>query len=124
MRSAALHRHAWSSPCRRIEPVRLLGHIVTRGLDHTSRIYPTCALKFPNSGKSEFGWSIIFAKKMDGRGLSAFSRVFCRAKPGHDGASCLEEILRRSFDYTPTTLLTTHRAYARAYAAWLIEGVF
>src|SRR5262249_18736673 len=27
------------------------------------------------------------------------------------------------FDYTPTTLLTTHRGYARRYAASLIEGV-
>jgi hypothetical protein len=28
------------------------------------------------------------------------------------------------FDYTTTTLLTTYRAYARPYAASLIEGVF
>src|SRR5262245_53078008 len=110
MRSAALHRHAWSSPCRRIEPVRLLGHIVTRGIDHTSRIYPTCALKFPNSGKPEFGWSIIFAKKMDGRGISAFTRVFWRAMPGYDGARMFAGDF---FDYTPTTLLTTYRACAR-----------
>ena len=46
-----------------------------------------------------------------------------RVKPGHDGASCLGEILRRFFDYTTTTLLTTYRAYARQYAASLIEGV-
>jgi len=27
-----------------------------------------------------------FAKEMDGRGISAFTRVFRRAMPGHDGA--------------------------------------
>ena len=47
--------------------------IVTRGLDHVSRIHPTYALKVPNSGKPEFGWSIFFRKKMD-----------CRVKPGND----------------------------------------
>jgi hypothetical protein len=52
---------------------------VTRGLDHASRIYPTCALNAPKLGKPDFGWSIalrkkLFAKEMDGR-----------VKPGHDG---------------------------------------
>src|SRR5262245_13214083 len=48
-------------------------HIRHRGLDHTSRIYPTCALKFPNSGKPEFGWSIIFGKNFLPRGWIAGS---------------------------------------------------
>src|SRR6516164_8828090 len=46
---------------------------------------------------------------MDGRVTSAFTRVFRRAMPGHDGAACWGKF----FDYTPTTLLTTHRVCAR-----------
>jgi hypothetical protein len=52
---------------------------------------------------------------MDGRVISAFTRVFRRAMPGHDGAC------GKFFDYTPATLLTTYRAYARRYPASLIE---
>ena len=37
---------------------------VTRGLDHASRIYPTCALTLPKSGKPDFGWSIFFASSI------------------------------------------------------------
>jgi len=37
---------------------------VTRGLDHASRIYPTCALTLPKSGKPDFGWSIFFARSI------------------------------------------------------------
>jgi len=51
------------------------------------------------------------------RVISAFTRVFRRAMPGHD------EMGENFFDYTTTTLLTTYRAYARPYAASLIEGV-
>src|SRR6516162_9046957 len=46
---------------------------------------------------------------MDGRVTSAFTRVFRRAMPGHDGAACWGKF----FDYTPTTLLTTYRVCAR-----------
>jgi hypothetical protein len=63
-------------------PVRLIQRVprVTRGLDHASRIHPTCAPKRPKSDKPDFGWSIFlrknaFAKKMD-----------CRVKPGNDGS--------------------------------------
>ena len=114
-------------------------------------------LKRPKSGKPDFGWSIIlrknfFAKRMDCRGISAFTRVFRRAMPGNDGASgtasspagltrgshhsCLKVFAKkmdgrvkpghdvgRFFDYTLTTLLTTYRVYARPHAASLIEGV-
>src|SRR5262249_32838417 len=97
-------------------------HIVTRGLDHASRIYPTCALKFPNSGKPEFGWSIFFARRMDGRVISAFTRVFRRAMPGHDEMA--HHVWGKFFDYILTTLLTTYRAYASPSAASFIEGVF
>src|SRR6516165_6263372 len=51
------------------------------------------------------------------RVISAFTRVFRRAMPGHD------EMGENFFDYTATTLLTTYRACARPYAASLIEGV-
>ena len=51
---------------------------VTRGLDHASRIYPTCAFQVPKSGKPDFGavhhsLQDSFAKRMD-----------CRVKPGND----------------------------------------
>ena len=54
-------------------------------------------------------WREVFAKTMDGRVTSAFTRVFRRAMPGHDGAACWGKF----FDYTPTTLLTTYRVCAR-----------
>jgi hypothetical protein len=74
-------------------PIHLLSTAslpVTRGLDHASRIYPTCALKALELGYTEFGWSILFVRTlcegMDCRVTSAFTRVFRRAMPGNDEA--------------------------------------
>src|SRR6516225_8009698 len=58
------------------EEALILHPIVTRGLDHASRIYPTCAPRRPKSGKPDFEWSIFFARTMDCRVISAFTRVF------------------------------------------------
>ncbi len=52
---------------------------VTRGLDHASRIYPTCAPKTTKSGKPDFGWSIIVRKKLLRRGWIAGSSTRLRA---------------------------------------------
>jgi hypothetical protein len=51
---------------------------VTRGLDHASRIYPTCAFEVPKSGKPDFGAvhrssQTALANKMD-----------CRLEAGND----------------------------------------
>jgi hypothetical protein len=51
------------------------------------------------------------------RVISAFTRVFRRAMPGHD------EMGENFFDYTTTTLLTTYRAYARLYEPRSLRGV-
>src|SRR5262249_42824896 len=54
---------------------------VIRGLDHASRVHPTCALKAPEIGFPRFrvvhhSSQGFFAKRMDCRGISAFTRVF------------------------------------------------
>jgi len=74
-------------------PVRIgaaLAHSsgVTRGLDHASRIHPTCRFQVPKSGEPDFGAvhplrKTRFAKKMD-----------CRLKAGNDGGEAGAAILR------------------------------
>src|SRR5947209_5649257 len=74
-------------------PVGLIQHsaptCVTRGLDHASRVHPICALKTPEIGYTRFrvvhdSSQELFAKRMDCRVISAFTRVFQRAMPGND----------------------------------------
>src|SRR5262249_16124929 len=64
-------------------PVGLIQHsastCVTRGLDHASRVYPTCALKRPKSGRPDFEWSIILRKDFLRRGWIAGSKARSRA---------------------------------------------
>jgi hypothetical protein len=61
---------------------------VTRGLDHASRIYPTCASKMREIGYTRLRWSIFFVKAFrQGDGLHRNSglpelRSLMRCKSG------------------------------------------
>src|SRR5262245_40059242 len=92
-----IHRGGWpSSFCNKIVMARAeagewFRARVTRGLDHASRIYPTCALKCPKSGKPDFGWSIFFERRFrEEDGLPGHKPVYARfqrAMPGNDGCA-------------------------------------
>ena len=82
---------------------------VTRGLDHASRIYPTCALKHRNRvnpiSDGPSASQERFAKKMD-----------CRVKPGNDRGGSAPTILH-PFEREPLLACAITRASARRCAA-------
>jgi hypothetical protein len=72
------NRNSGRVPLFVVEPLEHF-YGVTRGLDHASRIYPTCVFEVPKSGEPDFGAvHPCFA-------ITSYSKAMdARVKPAHD----------------------------------------
>jgi hypothetical protein len=78
------NRNSGRVPLFVVEPLEHF-YGVTRGLDHASRIYPTCVFEVPKSGEPDFGAIHLFCAIAFRSSVDSYSKEMdARVKPAHD----------------------------------------